>query len=52
MESSAFEIPSKALKKKQKASDTQMMPLPIGMDILYIIYTPVEMVRLDGSFKF
>jgi hypothetical protein len=52
MESNASEIPSKALKKKWKASDTQMMPPPIGMDILYIIYTPLEMVRLDGPFKF
>jgi hypothetical protein len=52
MESNASEIPSKALKKKWKESNAQMMPPPIGIDILYIIYTPLDIVRLDCPSKF
>lgn len=51
MECSASEIPCKALKKKRKATDTQMIPPPICMVFFIIIYTPLKMVRLDGPFK-
>ena len=52
MECSASEIPCKALKKKRKAIDTQMIPPPIGMFFCIIIYTPLKMAILDGPFKF
>ena len=45
MESGAVEIWNKALNKKWKDSDTHTMPPPASMVVLYIVYSPLQMVR-------
>ena len=51
MDSSETKIPKKSSKKKQNANDKQTMSPPHVMVVLNIIYTPLQMVKVDSLYK-
>ena len=51
MDSSETKIQRKPSKKKRNAKDTQTMSPPHGMVVLNIIYTHLQMVKVDSLYK-
>jgi len=51
MDSSETKIQRKPSKKKRNANDTQTMSPPHGMVVLNIIYTHLQMVKVDSLYK-